>query len=228
MNDRSSSKPWTADVVVIGGGGSGLAAAIEAATLGRSVVLVEKAPELGGSTAWSVGSITANNTPHQVRRGILDSPQEHFEDLQKFNAVCGVPDNPGLSRLLVENVHETVRWLMSMGVEFFGPLNELPHRKPRMHVVLPNSRAYIYHLSRRARALGVDIRTSVRASQFLVLGAKAHAASRGSALPTYDDVRAVAPAVLAHRLVLGFEAEADGRTTRDVIAELLDESRRWI
>jgi MoxR-like ATPase len=67
-----------------------------------------------------------------------------------------------------------------------------------------------------------------RASQFLVLGAKALAASRGSALPTYDDVRAVAPAVLAHRLVMGFEAEADGRTTRDVIAELLEESRRWI
>jgi MoxR-like ATPase len=64
-----------------------------------------------------------------------------------------------------------------------------------------------------------------RASQFLVLGAKARAASRGSALPTYDDVRAMAPAVLAHRLVLGFEAEADTRTTRDVIAELLDESR---
>ena len=67
-----------------------------------------------------------------------------------------------------------------------------------------------------------------RASQFLVLGAKALAAARGSPLPTYEDVRSVAPAVLAHRLVLGFEAEADGHGTRDVIAELLDESRRWI
>ncbi len=66
-----------------------------------------------------------------------------------------------------------------------------------------------------------------RASQFLVLGAKARAASRGAALPSYDDVRAVAPAVLAHRLVLNFEAEADGRTTRDVIAELLEESQGW-
>lgn len=169
MNDRSPcGKQLSADVVVIGGGGSGLAAAIEAATLGRSVVLVEKAPQLGGSTAWSVGSISANNTPQQVRRGILDSPQAHFEDLQKFNAVTGLPDNASLSRLLVENVHETVRWLMSMGVEFYGPMNELPHRKPRMHVVLPNSRAYIYHLSRRARALGVDIRTSARASRFVL------------------------------------------------------------
>jgi len=66
-----------------------------------------------------------------------------------------------------------------------------------------------------------------RASQFLVLGAKARAASRGAALPSYADVRAVAPAVLAHRLVLNFEAEADGRTTRDVIGELLRESQSW-
>ena len=66
-----------------------------------------------------------------------------------------------------------------------------------------------------------------RASQFLVLGAKARAASRGAAIPSYDDVRAIAPAVLAHRLVLNFEAEADGRTTRDIIRELLEESRGW-
>jgi MoxR-like ATPase len=66
-----------------------------------------------------------------------------------------------------------------------------------------------------------------RASQFLVLGAKARAASRGAAMPSYDDVRAVAPAVLAHRLVLNFEAEADGRRTRDVIRELLQESEGW-
>ncbi len=66
-----------------------------------------------------------------------------------------------------------------------------------------------------------------RASQFLVLGAKARAASRGAPIPSYDDVRAVAPAVLAHRLVLNFEAEADGRSTRDVIRELLQESEGW-
>jgi MoxR-like ATPase len=66
-----------------------------------------------------------------------------------------------------------------------------------------------------------------RASQFLVLGAKARAAARGSAMPSLDDVRAVAPAVLAHRLVLNFEAEADRRKTRDVIQELLQESQGW-
>ncbi|MBS0244808.1 MAG: FAD-dependent oxidoreductase, partial [Proteobacteria bacterium] len=60
------------DVVVVGGGGSGLAAAISAAKLGRSVIVLEKASSLGGSTAWSVGSVSANGTPHQRRAGVKD------------------------------------------------------------------------------------------------------------------------------------------------------------
>lgn len=62
-----------------------------------------------------------------------------------------------------------------------------------------------------------------RASQALVLGAKARAASRGEPIPTFQDVRAVAPAVLAHRVVPGFDAEAEGRSGAVIIRELLDE-----
>jgi MoxR-like ATPase len=49
-----------------------------------------------------------------------------------------------------------------------------------------------------------------RASQFLILGAKARAALAGRPIPDLDDVRAVALPVLRHRLVLNFQAEADG------------------
>ncbi|MGH6919736.1 MAG: FAD-dependent oxidoreductase, partial [Geminicoccaceae bacterium] len=73
-----------ADVVVVGGGGAGPAAAIEARALGCDVVLMEKNSELGGSTAWSIGSITATGTPHQRRRGIEDSPDAHFADMALF------------------------------------------------------------------------------------------------------------------------------------------------
>ncbi|NIY10545.1 MAG: AAA family ATPase, partial [Gemmatimonadetes bacterium] len=44
-----------------------------------------------------------------------------------------------------------------------------------------------------------------RASQYLVLGAKARAALSGRGVPTYDDVRAVAPAVLRHRVMANFQ-----------------------
>ena len=61
--------------VVVGGGGSGLAAAIEARAAGRSVVLLEKNRKLGGSTAWSIGSISASGTPHQLAQRHPGSPR---------------------------------------------------------------------------------------------------------------------------------------------------------
>ncbi len=66
-----------------------------------------------------------------------------------------------------------------------------------------------------------------RASQALVLGAKARAAIQGEPVPSFDDVRAVASSVLAHRVVPSFEAEAEGVDARKVVEELLEESRRW-
>jgi MoxR-like ATPase len=66
-----------------------------------------------------------------------------------------------------------------------------------------------------------------RASQHAVLAAKARAALNQRPVPNLDDVRAVIPDVLRHRIVPGFEAEAEGRTPDDLIAELVDSSRQW-
>ena len=66
-----------------------------------------------------------------------------------------------------------------------------------------------------------------RASQYLVLGAKARAAFRGAPTPTLEDVRDIAASILAHRIVVNFDGEAEGLSTRDVIEELLRESRGW-
>ena len=158
------------DVLVIGGGGAGLAAAIEARATSAYVVLVEKNPELGGTTAWSIGSFTATQTPQQIAAGIDDNPEAHFEDMPKFAGKDADRDNPVLRRLFVDNANDTLQWLMSLGVEFFGPMPEPPHTRPRMHNVLPNSRAYIRLLREHARKIGVDIRCNVRARRFSLEG----------------------------------------------------------
>ncbi|MEQ1611851.1 MAG: FAD-dependent oxidoreductase, partial [Hyphomicrobiaceae bacterium] len=152
----------TFDVVVVGGGGTGLAAAIEARSSGRSVVLLEKNPELGGSTAWSIGSVTASDTPHQRAKGIIDTPADHWRDMAGFNGSLDNRDNPELRRVLADAMPDTFRWLLSHGVRFFGPMPEPPHQKPRMHNVLPNSRSFITHLSKAARRTGVEIRCDTR------------------------------------------------------------------
>ena len=158
------------DVVVVGAGGSGLAAAIEAASAGARVIVVEKNLSPGGTTAISVGSITATRTPHQLRKGIEDSPDEHAEDMAKINARRGAPDNMQLRRVLTDNVSDTFRWLMDLGVEFIGPLPETPHRHSRMHCVLPTAKSYIARLTQRARALGIDIRCGFTAHSLATHG----------------------------------------------------------
>jgi fumarate reductase flavoprotein subunit len=158
----------TFDVVVVGGGGSGLAAAIEARSLARDVVLLEKNLQLGGSTAWSVGSVTASGTPHQARKGIVDSPADHWRDMAGFNGDLDARDNPELRRVLADEMPDTFRWLLKHGIRFYGPMPEPPHSKPRMHNVLPNSRAFITHLAKAARRADVTIECGVRANALVV------------------------------------------------------------
>ena len=155
------------DVVVVGGGGTGLAAASEVARLGRKVILLEKNPQTGGSTSWSVGSITAINTPHQRKAGITDSADAHFEDLALHAGALAPRDNLALRRILVDHTTEMLDWLMSLGVVFVGPMPEPPHRYNRMHNVVPNSKSFAYHLTKHCRELGVDIRLNT-ATQRLI------------------------------------------------------------
>lgn len=154
--------PNVADVIVVGAGGAGLSAALVAARLGREVLVLEKNDQPGGTTARSVGSITATCTPHQKAAGIDDSPDLHFEDMALFAGPLANRDNLALRRLLVDNVPETMRFLMDLGIEFIGPMPEPPHRHPRMHNIVPHSRGYVHHLARHCRRAGVVIRTGAR------------------------------------------------------------------
>ena len=63
---------------------------------------------------------------------------------------------------------------------------------------------------------------SLRASQFLVLGGKARAILRGRYNVSCEDVRAVAPAVLRHRVLLNFQAEAERVDSDQVIRQLIE------
>ncbi|HET7602582.1 MAG TPA: MoxR family ATPase [Gemmatimonadales bacterium] len=64
-----------------------------------------------------------------------------------------------------------------------------------------------------------------RASQYLVLAAKARAAMDGRPMADLQDVATVAPSVLRHRIVTNFAAEAAGRTSEDLVKELLSAQR---
>ncbi|WP_353095922.1 flavocytochrome c [Tissierella praeacuta] len=103
------------DVVVIGGGGAGLAAAVSAHQNGASVIVLEKMPRVGGNTIISGASYNAVDPKRQKAQGIEDSIDKHFQQTYEGGDKLG---NPELIRILVDNAYPAVEWLESLGMEF--------------------------------------------------------------------------------------------------------------
>lgn len=160
MNTPPSTYNLETDVIVIGGGGTGLAATVSAAEAGASVILLEKMPELGGTTGIAIGSFTAACTSLQKAAGISDNPIWHDEDMAKFAAHREAKNNPDMRQFFAENAAETLTWLQKFNLEFYGPSPEPPNRVARMHNVVPNAKAYIAALHRRALEKGASVLTN--------------------------------------------------------------------
>lgn len=102
------------DVVIIGAGGAGLTAAIEATQNGAKVIVVEKMPMVGGNTKYATGGLNAAETSVQKEKGIEDTVEIFIEDTMKGG---GNINNPDLVRVLAESSAETVDWLMGLGAD---------------------------------------------------------------------------------------------------------------
>ncbi|MEI7785740.1 MAG: FAD-dependent oxidoreductase, partial [Betaproteobacteria bacterium] len=90
------------DVIVVGAGGSGLAAAARAAQNGARVLVLERRAQVGGTTWMAVGSISAARTQLQKRAGIDDDFDGFVEDMNAFTADLLAQDHAPLRRMLAE------------------------------------------------------------------------------------------------------------------------------
>jgi fumarate reductase flavoprotein subunit len=103
------------DLLIVGGGNAGLAAAAAAGEFGLHCTVVEKASRLGGQLYWSSAHFSAAGTARQRARGIHDHPELHYAEVLRMGHGLG---NPELIRVAVEAAPAAVDWLDSMGFPF--------------------------------------------------------------------------------------------------------------
>lgn len=148
-----------ADVVVLGGGGAGLRAALAAAEAGASTVLLEKMPVLGGKTEMSIGIMTASGTSVQKSAGIKDSHARHLADIQAMGDKAGVTIDVPTTKFMIRECSKEIDTLIGMGLEFSGPHPEGPHGMPRVHVIQPDCRRLVALLADSCATSGVRLET---------------------------------------------------------------------
>ncbi|AUQ24094.1 flavocytochrome c [Dickeya zeae] len=102
------------DVVVIGSGGAGLAAAIQASDDGARVLIVEKMSSIGGNTIKASVGMNAAGTRFQKMRGIVDDKQRFYEETLKGGKQ---KNNPDLLKRFVEGAPMAIDWLAERGIE---------------------------------------------------------------------------------------------------------------
>jgi fumarate reductase flavoprotein subunit len=158
-----STKITETDVVVIGSGVSGLAAAVTAAEGGAKVMVFEKERSLGGTSNFFDG-IFAVESDMQRDRYITYSRDQAFKNIMEYSHWRA---NPRLVRAFVDESGGTIAWLQEKGVEFIDATINMPEAPRTYHVVKGQGAAVVKALAMSAKEKGIDLRLSTTVKKIL-------------------------------------------------------------
>ena len=158
-----SETPMEADVVVVGSGVSGLAAALEAAQGGARVTVFEKQPSIGGTSNFFEGMFAVGSAM-QKEKYIAYSPDQAFKNFMEYNHWRV---DARLVRSLINRSAETIDWLKTRGVEFLEVTINMPDAPRTYHVVKGRGQAVVKALALKAKEKGVAIRVASPVKQIL-------------------------------------------------------------
>jgi len=156
----------SADVVIVGAGGAGLAAAVSAAEKKVSVIVLEKMPTIGGNTIISGGGFNTANPERQKQQGIEDSFEHHF---QQTMAAGDYRADPEKVRILTHQSLDALRWLESYGMKFNETITQIYGAlHPRTHTpVEAKGFGYIKTLKAAADKMGVQTFTEMKVEEII-------------------------------------------------------------
>jgi fumarate reductase flavoprotein subunit len=143
-----------ADVVVIGSGASGLAAALTAAEGGGRVIVFEKQRTPGGTSNFFDGIFAVES--EMQRENYVDYGRDQaFKSIMEYNHWRA---NPRLVRAIVNESGGTISWLKQQGIEFSHVTINMPNAPRTYHPVKGSGLAVIKALVTKLKEKGVDLR----------------------------------------------------------------------
>jgi fumarate reductase flavoprotein subunit len=158
-----STKTTETDVIVIGSGASGLAAALTAAEAGAKVIVFEKERSLGGTSNFFNGMF-AVESEMQRERYITYSRDEAFKRIMEYSHWRA---NARLVRAIVDESGSTISWLREKGVEFLDATINMPDSPRTYHVVKGQGASVVKALAESAKEKGVDLRLATPVKKIL-------------------------------------------------------------
>jgi fumarate reductase flavoprotein subunit len=144
------------DLIIVGGGGAGLTAAVTAAESGAKVMVFEKKPALGGTTQWSGGPMAVESRLQQRQYNTL-TKDDAFRIIMDYNHWRG---NPFLIRAFIDESAETIDWFERLGVVFGEPMANWVGSYFTQHVaVKPKARnaGIMQVLTEKVKEKGVEV-----------------------------------------------------------------------
>ena len=125
------------DVVIVGSGAAGLSAALRAGHLGAKVLVIEKAPIIGGTTAMSGGCIWVPNHHHQARLGVQDSVDDAMNYIRAVSPAGWHNAEEPLWQAFVDEAPQMLRF-----VEDQTPITFNPNRDPDPYAEVKGGKAF--------------------------------------------------------------------------------------
>ena len=151
------------DVVVIGSGVTGLAAALTAAEGGAKIIVFEKQRSLGGTSNFLSGIFAVESARQRVNY-ITYSRDEAFKNIMEYSHWRA---NPRLVRAIVNESADTIAWLLREGVEFMEGTINMPDAPRTYHPVKGQGAAIVKALATIAKENGVDFRLGTPVKRIL-------------------------------------------------------------
>ncbi len=143
-----------ADIIVIGSGGCGLAAAVTAAEGSAKVIVFEKQRSPGGTSNFFEGTFAVESAM-QREKYITYSRDQAFKRMMEYSHWRA---NARIVRAFVDESAPTIAWLHALGVDFIEVATNMPNGPRTYHIVKGRGSAVIKALAARAKERGVVLR----------------------------------------------------------------------